>query len=87
MFDRLRRYAQRQRAQGSYNPDCDEHAQEAMTDANSSSIDALWICPRRDAICPHGTNCPFVVSRYDCKDDRQNATNRAVTDGDNAEEG
>ena len=27
---------------------------------------AVRVCPERDARCPHGMNCPFAVSRYQC---------------------
>jgi hypothetical protein len=25
------------------------------------------VCPKRDAVCPHGMDCPFVVDKYECK--------------------
>ena len=25
------------------------------------------VCPMRDAVCPHGIDCPFTEDRYACK--------------------
>jgi hypothetical protein len=30
----------------------------------------LRICPKRDAICPHGMDCQFVIDRFNCKDEQ-----------------
>lgn len=27
----------------------------------------IRICPKRDIVCPHGMDCPYVLHRYDCK--------------------
>lgn len=27
------------------------------------------VCPKRDAICPHGMSCPYAVDRYTCKEE------------------
>lgn len=27
----------------------------------------LRICPERDAICPHGMDCPYSRDRYTCR--------------------
>lgn len=27
----------------------------------------MRVCPERDALCPHGDNCPYVGDRYECK--------------------
>lgn len=26
----------------------------------------IRVCPKRDAVCPHGMSCPYVIDRYDC---------------------
>jgi len=27
----------------------------------------IRVCPKRDAICPHGLACPYSIDRYECK--------------------
>jgi hypothetical protein len=27
----------------------------------------IRVCPERDAVCPHGMDCPYVLDRYECK--------------------
>lgn len=27
------------------------------------------VCPKLDAVCPHGDDCPFNIDRHDCRDD------------------
>jgi hypothetical protein len=27
----------------------------------------IRVCPKRDAVCPHGMDCPFVIDKYNCK--------------------
>ncbi len=43
---------------------------------------SIRICPKRDAVCPHGMACPFVIDRYECKPEPheapQNANNLAA---------
>ncbi len=29
----------------------------------------IRVCPKRDAICPHGMECPYAVDRYTCKEE------------------
>ena len=29
----------------------------------------IRVCPKRDAICPHGMECPYTVDRYTCKEE------------------
>lgn len=29
----------------------------------------IRVCPKRDAICPHGMSCPYVIDRYECKEE------------------
>lgn len=33
----------------------------------------IRVCPKRDAICPHGMNCPYTVDRYTCKPEPERA--------------
>ncbi len=30
----------------------------------------LRVCPRRDAICPHGMECPYTIDAYSCRSER-----------------
>jgi hypothetical protein len=30
---------------------------------------AVRVCPKRDASCPHGINCPYVIDRYICREE------------------
>ena len=27
----------------------------------------IRVCPKRDAVCPHGMDCPYVIDAYSCK--------------------
>ena len=29
----------------------------------------IRVCPKRDAICPHGDGCPYSIDRYECRDE------------------
>lgn len=29
----------------------------------------IRVCPKRDAICPHGMDCPYTIDRYNCSDE------------------
>jgi hypothetical protein len=31
----------------------------------------IRVCPKRDAVCPHGMGCPYVVDRYTCRDENE----------------
>lgn len=47
----------------------------------------IRICPKRDAICPHGIDCPFAVDRYNCRPDaREFAVKAALRDTQRAME-
>lgn len=28
----------------------------------------MRICPKRDAVCPHGMDCPFTIDQYECRE-------------------
>lgn len=28
------------------------------------------VCPKRDAVCPHGMECPYVKDAYSCHDEK-----------------
>jgi chromosome segregation ATPase len=34
----------------------------------------IRVCPQRDAICPHGRNCPYTIDRYTCRPEGQAAS-------------
>ncbi len=42
-------------------------AMEAAAIARGESREMIRVCPKRDAICPHGMECPYTVDRYTCK--------------------
>lgn len=25
------------------------------------------VCPKRDAVCPHGMSCPYALDQYSCR--------------------
>lgn len=27
----------------------------------------IRVCPKRDAVCPHGMSCPYTIDRYECR--------------------
>jgi hypothetical protein len=29
----------------------------------------IRVCPKRDAKCPHGMDCPYAIDRYSCRDE------------------
>lgn len=29
----------------------------------------IRVCPKRDAICPHGSICPYAIDQYSCRDE------------------
>ena len=31
----------------------------------------IRVCPKRDAECPHGSDCPYAIDRYECADDEK----------------
>lgn len=36
----------------------------------------IRVCPKRDAICPHGSACPYITDRYKCKNKLTDAERR-----------
>ena len=30
----------------------------------------IRVCPKRDAVCPHGMACPYTIDEYTCRDER-----------------
>lgn len=33
----------------------------------------MRICPKRDAVCPHGMDCSYSIDQYECRDEPRNA--------------
>jgi hypothetical protein len=29
----------------------------------------IRVCPKRDAVCPHGMACPYTIDRYECAEE------------------
>jgi hypothetical protein len=51
------------------NPPFAQHNETCIsrTQLNAGSLNMIRVCPKRDAICPHGMMCPYAVDRYSCK--------------------
>ena len=32
------------------------------------------VCPKRDAVCPHGMTCPYAKDRYTCTEPTKAST-------------
>ena len=39
------------------------------------------VCPKRDAICPHGMGCKFTIDRYQCADETNPMTETPTNTG------
>lgn len=43
----------------------------------------IRVCPKRDAKCPHGTDCPYSIDRYHCaQEPKEPASSKPAADGD-----
>jgi hypothetical protein len=40
----------------------------------------IRVCPGRDAVCPHGIDCPYGIDRYECKPEGLKPVSQAMTD-------
>jgi hypothetical protein len=39
----------------------------------------IRVCPKRDAVCPHGMGCGYAIDRYQCADEPNPTTNTPTT--------
>lgn len=39
----------------------------------------IRVCPKRDAICPHGMGCEYTIDRYQCREEPVDAFSSAET--------
>lgn len=55
----------------SYDARCD--LWQKSCSASLSHQSAIRICPKRDAVCPHGADCPYSIDQYSCRNETTSA--------------